>query len=146
MKKYVSLILCSLFVLSSHLLSAQSETWDVLSDVEFKRRYFESENEYFLTPVFGSQVRELEGQEISVKGYIIPLDFDSEVQILSAFPYSSCFFCGGAGPESVIEIHTREKITGLQPDQIVTFKGILHLNSDDIEMLNYILKDAVLVE
>lgn len=135
------------FFLASFLMGfTQQNAWETLSDVEFKREYFESENEYFLTPVFGSQVQELEGQEIKIKGYIIPLDMNSDIQILSAFPLSSCFFCGGAGPESVIEVHTRKIITSLQPDQIITFKGVLKLNAEDIEMLNYILEDAVIVD
>ena len=51
---------------------------------------------------------------------------------LSAFPFSSCFFCGAAGPESVLELdlkHQQEYLT----DEVITFKGVLELNSDPLK-------------
>jgi hypothetical protein len=66
--------------------------------------------------------------------------------VLSAFPYSSCFFCGQAGPESVIEIQFAKQYTGLRMDKIITVRGTLRLNADDILQLNYILEDVEIVE
>ena len=66
--------------------------------------------------------------------------------MLSANPYSSCFFCGQAGPESVMEIQLLKQYDGLRMDQVITFKGKLRLNADDIYQLNYILEDAEVVE
>lgn len=143
MKKLI--ILLAILALANTASHAQQDAWRILSDVEFKREYIAKEKEYFLTPVFGSKVMEMEGQEIQVKGYVIPLDFDTDIIILSAFPFSSCFFCGAAGPESVIEIHPKKAMNHLKMDQIVTFKGRLRLNSQDIEMMNYILEDAEIV-
>ena len=56
------------------------------------------------------------------------------------------FFCGQAGPESVMEIQMVKQYDGLRMDQVLTFKGKLRLNTDDIYQLNYILEDAEVVE
>jgi hypothetical protein len=56
-----------------------------------------------------------------------------------------CFFCGGAGPEAVAEVHFAGKVPRFKADQIIMAKGILKLNGRDITHLNFILKEAVLV-
>lgn len=65
--------------------------------------------------------------------------------MLSALPFSSCFFCGGAGPETVAEIQM-EKIPALAPDQIVKVKGRLRLNDSDINHMNFILEDSKIIK
>ena len=56
--------------------------------------------------------RPLPGKEIVIKGYIIPVEgYKSHKEfILSAFPYNMCFFCGGAGPETVMEVEASEPV------------------------------------
>jgi len=56
------------------------------------------------------------------------------------------FFCGGAGPETVIDILPKNKLKKrLTTDEKITFKGKLRLNANDLDYLNYILDDAELV-
>ncbi len=65
--------------------------------------------------------------------------------VLSAYPYSMCFFCGGAGPESVMGLKLK-KNRKFKTDEIHLFKGTLELNANDIYELNYILADAEVVD
>jgi len=51
-----------------------------------------------------------------------------------------CFFCGGAGPETVMEVEAREPIEYTADP--ITLKGTLHLNPDDINALMYKMTDA----
>ena len=97
-------------------------------------------------PVFADDVKKLDGQEITIKGYIIPIEGykSHEEFVFSAFPYSMCFFCGGAGPETVMEVFASEAVK--YTDDPVTLKGKLELNNDDINRLIYSLHDAVLVK
>lgn len=88
----------------------------------------------------------MDGKVVQIRGYIIPVDVVQDYYVLSANPYSSCFFCGQAGPESVMEIQLKKSYDGLRMDKIVTFKGKLRLNADDIYQLNYVLEDAEVVE
>ena len=119
-------------------------TWQVLSDVEFTDVYLEELDAYYWMPEFGPQVIAAEGKEFYITGYMIPVDVDEDFYVLSRFPFANCFFCGGAGPESVIDLRfpNREKRT-YQTDDRLTFRGKLRLNADDVYQMNYILEGAV---
>ncbi len=119
-------------------------TWDQLGDVTLESRYFEKFDQRFLTPVFGKTPKSLEGKTVVIKGYVLPLDGAGKLYALSRYPFSACFFCGGAGPETVIELdfspHSKKK--RFEMDDVFSFKGILKLNNTDPEHFNYILKNA----
>jgi hypothetical protein len=99
-----------------------------------------------MVPKFSNSVKEMDGKEVQIRGFIIPVDIVQDYYVLSANPYSSCFFCGQAGPESVMEIQMIKKYEGLRMDQVITFQGTLKLNTDDIYQLNYILEEAQIIE
>ena len=88
----------------------RDNTWKTLSKITFKKEYDEVLGLKIDVPVFGKEVKALEGKEVTVKGYIIPTDgYKSQTAfVFSAFPYNMCFFCGGAGPETVIEVSTKQ--------------------------------------
>lgn len=119
-------------------------TWKQLADVDFELRYFKEQKQKFLVPVFGETPKAHEGKEVSISGYMLPLDL--KLYALSKFPYASCFFCGGAGAETIIELQLKpEAAKRYKMDQWMTFKGILRLNDSDVMHFNYILENAVLV-
>jgi hypothetical protein len=121
-------------------------TWDVLKNVEFDEVWSEEFQAYYMVPKFGKTIQSLDGKEVQIRGFIIPVDIVQDYYVLSANPYSSCFFCGQAGPESVMEVQMVKQYDGLRMDQVLTFKGVLRLNVDDIYQLNYILEEAEVVE
>ena len=127
-------------------LSQKIITWDVLKNVEFDEVWSEEFQAYYMVPKFGKTIQSLDGKEVQIRGFIIPVDIVQDYYVLSANPYSSCFFCGQAGPESVMEVQMVKQYDGLRMDQVLTFKGILRLNVDDIYQLNYILEEAEVVE
>ena len=119
-------------------------TWQQLEDVDFKDVYVEELDAYYWKPTFGEQVEALRGQEVYLTGYIIPVDVDEDFYVLSRFPFANCFFCGGAGPESVVDLRwPGETPRPYATDERLTFKGIFRLNADDIYQMNYILDGAV---
>jgi hypothetical protein len=122
--------------------------WSTLAQVEFEWAYSEVAGGEVPFPVFNSTLKALQGHPVQVSGYAIPLEEtgDETFVILSAFPYSQCFFCGMAGPESVIDILPGRKLPRLSVDDKTTFRGRLRLNDDDLRYLNYILDEAELVE
>lgn len=121
-------------------------TWKTLTDVTFKRRFNQEVELYFLYPAFGPSVKALAGKKVSIRGYMIPVDEWGQRYVISAKPMAQCFFCGGAGPESLMELGFRRKGQRFKTDEIRTVKGILALNPDDIEHLNYILKEVEVVQ
>lgn len=123
---------------------AQPLTWQTLEDVSFKDVFIEEMGAYYWKPTFGPKVKALEGKPFYITGYIIPVDVDEDFYVLSRYPYANCFFCGGAGPESVVDLQFKGKSKrAYQTDERLTFVGTFRLNSDDIYQMNYILKDAV---
>ena len=143
--KIILTITISLFFISN-IFSQNIITWELLKNVEFDEIWSEEFQAYYMVPKFSESVKEMDGKEVQIRGFIIPVDIVQDYYVLSANPYSSCFFCGQAGPESVMEIQMIKKYEGLRMDQVITYKGTLKLNVDDIYQLNYILEDAEIVE
>lgn len=137
------ILTAALIVFSISIISAQEETsWTDLMDITFKDVYLESEDMYVYYPMFKEKQKSLEGKEIAITGYIIPVDVEMNQYVLSAFPFSSCFFCGNAGPESVMAVYFRSDDRTFQTDERLTLVGELELNDTDIDELVYVLRNA----
>lgn len=117
-------------------------TWNMLADVNFKDVYLEEYDLYYYYPTFGPKVLDMEGREVKISGYVIPVDYDEDYYVLSAFPFAACFFCGGAGPESVIDLQLKPGHRKFKTDERLTFRGVFRTNTTDIYQLNYILEEA----
>lgn len=144
MKKLLilSLLFCFAFPFTSSAQQADDMYfWKILSKVKYKSKLDIESGEVIYTPIFNKAIQKLEGETIILKGYVIPADLTGGKMTLSAFPYSSCFFCGGAGPESVIEVEASSPII-YRMDKAVILQGKLELNRDDPLRLMYILTDA----
>lgn len=116
--------------------------WNDLAKVTFTEKYFEKNDEWLLHPKFSSSVKALAGQEITITGYFLDIaPPETKIFILSKNPMATCFFCGGGGPETTMELHFINK-PNFKTDNIITVRGTLQLNKDDIEHFNYILNDC----
>lgn len=137
-----------LFVLAPTSLIAQHRKidWDLLAKVEWSEKYSVEHDEMFYYPKFGKEVLALNGQPVQIKGYVIPVDVETGYFVLSANPFASCFFCGQAGPESILELQLKEGGKKFKTDDVRTFKGTLRLNYEDLMHCNYILENAEVVK
>ncbi len=143
MKYFLSFFLA---LLVSVACLAQSDGWSLFAKTKFEAKYNDKAAEYFLYPVFAPELKDLVGKEISLEGYYLPIDVDGDAYIiLSKFPYSQCFFCGGAGPESIAEVTFKLKHDKFTMDQFIRVKGKLKLNEGDIDHGNFILEEAALI-
>ena len=125
---------------------AQTDGWGSLAKTKFDSKYNEKAGEYFLMPTFPKELKDLEGKEFALEGYYLAIDVEGDAYIiLSKFPTSQCFFCGGAGPESIAEVAFKVKPGRMIADQYIKVKGRLKLNASDLEHGNFILEDAVLL-
>lgn len=109
--------------------------WEVLRDVKYKKRYNKEYDQYFDYPVFGEKTKSLNGKKVSIKGYIIPLDVG--LYALSKNPYASCFFCGGAGPETIIGLTFAKPPKRFKTDDFLTLQGVFVLNEVDVNNFMY---------
>ncbi|RMG66741.1 MAG: DUF3299 domain-containing protein [Bacteroidetes bacterium] len=147
-KRYrLAILLLGLMVLVPSLrLQAQQEiSWKTLAGVTYEYVQNLDQNFWYGKATFSEDILALDGQDILIRGYILPLDFDQKLFYLSAYPYSACFFCGGAGQESIMELRLQDPKARFELDEQVTLRGRLRLNDRELE-LNYILEDARIYE
>ena len=128
------------FIFLTELTFAQTEPWKTLLNVKS-----EQQRDAHI-PRFESKQKNLDGKEITLTGYMYAFEEAPRhmVFMLSYYPVASCYFCGGAGPESVMEVNMKKpvKFVGYP----ITLKGTLRLNATDPERLFYILLQAEIVE
>ncbi len=119
--------------------------WSTLGKVTFKKQYDDMLGFKVDVPIFSPEIKNLQGKLVEIKGYIIPVEGykGSKEFVFSAFPYNMCFFCGGAGPESVMEVYAKDAIK--YTTEAIIIKGKLELNSNDVNQLMYILNDAEMI-
>lgn len=144
-RRYI--LILALFCFSTAFAQSGSvDGWPLFARVKFTSKLFKKLNEYYLAPFFDQRITAWEGSEITLKGHYIPFDGPKDQIIISKSPLASCFFCGGAGPESVAEAILKSKAPKLKSDQTITVKGKLKLNDKDLNHMNFILVDAEIIE
>ena len=142
------LILFFALVFISNIAYTQTkpDAWNLFAKTKFDPKYYEKIGEYLFYPTFPADLKALEGKDITVEGYYVPFAPEDGVYIIiSKFPMSQCFFCGGAGPESIAEVTFAKPQSKFQVDDLITVKGKLKLNTDNVDHVNFILEQAVLV-
>ena len=117
--------------------------WPKLYDIQFVKAT-DNLGEYD-KPVFSAPVKALQGKTISLPGYMVP--FENGIKgtrfMLSSLPLNACFFCGVGGPETVVEINSKEPVTFTEKP--VEIRGVLKLNERDPDKMIYILENAEVV-
>jgi hypothetical protein len=122
--------------------------WDYLMNVKFEEKYDEKMGMEVSLPIFNDTLQILNGREVIVEGFYIPVDEtgDEKIVILSAYPFAQCFFCGEAGVESIVDILSPSKLPKLKIDTKIKFKGKFKLNRDNFDYLIYMLENAELID
>lgn len=136
-------------ILSTNSIYAQTkDIWMTLGMVTFKTTYNPDLLMETKIPKVSSAVEKLDGKEIEVEGYIIPLtgQVSQSHFMLSKFPQSTCFFCGKAGPETAMQVFMRDNKKVKITERKVKVKGTLYVNPQDASSLLYTLENAVITE
>ncbi len=122
------------------------KNWNKFKSSEYKDIYIEEYEAYAALLVESNELSALDGIEFTIKGYHIPV-MEDDLVVLSKYPNANCFFCGGAGMESIMEIRIKDgKPRHFEMDEKLTFRGTLKVNTTDYEILSFILEDAVLID
>ncbi len=135
------LLFCILLCIGTSAVAQKLLTWEDFADVNFQAEFNEKYGVHFLMPTFGEKITSYKGKQVSIKGYFLDISGSGEIFLVSQNPMASCFFCGGSGPETIIEVSFKEK-PPFKTDQIVVITGLLELNADNVDHCNYILKGA----
>ncbi len=123
-----------------------ADTWNHFAKTKFEPKFHDDLGEYIFYPTFPPALKGLEGKEVTIEGFYVPFaPEDGNYIILSKYPMSQCFFCGGGGPESVAEVNFASTPRRFQVDDLITIRGKLRLNAEDIDHMTFIVDDAVLI-
>jgi hypothetical protein len=139
----VTKLVVFLFALSFHAIGQDRNDWILFEHATFKEVFVK---EFFtfkslLTP--DESIEKLEGDELVIIGYYIPVATKDNSLILSKTPFASCFFCGSAGQETVIDVRLKKEAPrNYLADDKIKVRGRLQLNTTDWETLSFILLDA----
>lgn len=115
--------------------------WEDLAEVEVVLEKKEGARYPTTRAIFGEEVKALAGREVRITGYVLPVDVSGNQYVLSAFPYASCFFCGGAGRESVLKLELQPDQGPYEMDQRLSFVGRLKLVESQYDLI-YRLESA----
>ncbi len=149
MIKQLFVILVMLFAVVRVADAQQEVNWQFLGDIQWVPTYFAEYDQYFNMPKFSKKIKDLNGKEINIKGFYVPVDPAGTMFALSTYPSQMCFFCNGAGLESVMEIIPKKGKTDMKhivTDKYIELKGKLKLNEKDPNHLMYILEEVELVK
>ena len=147
-KTRLGLVFASLLVFGLLAFSpSQDRLWELFRKTTFQEKFNKTHGVYFYYPKFGPELIALQGKTVELEGFYIPLESSpSKTLILSKYPMAECFFCGGAGPESVAVVYLKNQPSKRPKlDQILKIKGILQLNATDVEEMTFIIQNAEII-
>lgn len=111
-------------------------SWRLFAQVELvklKDRY---------VPQFSSGVTALDKKEVKVQGFMMPLEMgDKQTHFILAAMPQTCAFCMPGGPESMVEVKTKQPVKYTFEPLILT--GKLEVLKDDPTGVFYRLTNAV---
>jgi hypothetical protein len=151
MIRYLTIFTIVLLLLTPDGSKAQGPEEDglwnlLLDDVNIRYRYSFRHEGFIPRPRFGDQLQELDSTRVSITGFYLPANITGSSFVVSYYPMALCFFCSGAGIESVVVMYADEKesrrFSNLRTDDFIEVRGRLELNDDINKNLFYILHDA----
>ena len=151
-KKQLILLLGCLLIMGIQEVQAQKKNvWSTLGLMKYERQF--SENDGINANRGGGSkfrplIEALDGEEIEVTGYIIPLSGKKAQSHLmfSLYPFATCFFCGNAGPETVMEVFMADGKKVEFTEEAITLKGTFKFLGNRTDDIMFHLNEAELVK
>lgn len=125
-------------------LSEDTMTWGMLGKIKYVTKPHKDYPDGVMFPIVDPQLKAMKGKQITISGFIIPIDNVSYA--LSKNVFAQCFFCGQAGPETIMGIQFKDLKKRLKTDQYVTLVGNFRYNENDIEDWIYHIDNAVITK
>ncbi len=145
-KLKITTIILIFFSLPVFAQTVIETNWDILQAIDYIPKYNEELKGKVLFPKFPNRIINMDKKLVQLEGYIIPVDRTGATLVLSASPYAACYFCGKAGPASIMTVKLKIANKKYRTDNYKKFKGTLRLNYSDIHEFYYILDNAEQVQ
>ncbi len=142
--KIKTVLFLFLFVsLSNSVFSQEKITWKNVLEIYAKEFRLTEKNPTSTINEKAMTLEDIENKKVTITGYFLDLDPDGEWYILSKNPFATCFFCGKAGPETVLELlgYKNEK-KKFKSDDMVEVTGIFNSIHDLEGKLNFVLENV----
>jgi len=123
---------------------ADTLSWKLLGQIKYIKKASKDYPEGVMFPVVNTTLKAKKGKQIVMSGFIIPID--NKNYALSKNVFASCFFCGQAGPETIMGIKFKNPNMKLKTDQYVTLTGTFRYNDDDVDDWIYHVENAVITK
>ncbi|MEZ4839118.1 hypothetical protein [Flavobacterium sp.] len=119
-------------------------SWKLLGIIKYIKKPDKDYPDGVMFPIINSDLKSKNKKKIVMSGFIIPIDNVSYA--LSKNVFASCFFCGQAGPETIMGIKFKGATPKLKTDQYVTLEGTFRYNDNDVNDWIYHIENAVIVK
>lgn len=119
-------------------------TWKLLGIIKYVKKPYKDYPDGVMFPIVNSELKAKNKKKIVMSGFIVPIDNVSYA--LSKNVFAACFFCGKAGPETIMGIKFRGSTPRLKTDQYVTLEGNFRYNDSDVNDWIYHIEDAIIVK
>ena len=116
--------------------------WKLLGVIKFVKKPHKEYGEVNY-PVVNPKLKSLHKKKVVMTGYIVPIDNTNYA--LSKNVFASCFFCGKAGPETIIGLKFKNP-KRYKTDQYVTVEGTFRVNEANVDDWIYNMDDVTVVK
>lgn len=131
-------------VKAAYVTASDTLTWKLLAQIKYLKKPSKDYPEGVMYPVINSTLKTKNKKPITMSGFIIPID--NKTYALSKNVFASCFFCGQAGPETIMGIKFKNPNMKLKTDQYVTLQGTFRYNDSDVDDWIYHIDNAVITK
>ncbi len=126
----------------STIVAKDTLNWKLLGVIKFVKKPHKEYGEVNY-PVVNSKLKSLHKKKVVMTGYIVPIDNTNYA--LSKNVFAACFFCGKAGPETIMGLKFRNP-KRYKTDQYVTVEGTFRVNENNVDDWIYNMDDVVVVK
>lgn len=121
----LGIIVASFFFETGSGTRAVDLDWSLLDKVKFIPGWDKIHKAKVRIPVFPDTLARLDGKQVEITGFYIPMELNSTRCALSGNPTSSCFFCGKASVSTVMIVDFTHKVPNFASDDLITVRGKL---------------------
>lgn len=125
------------------VLKGDTLTWKQLAEIKYEKRKHPKYGEVQF-PIVNDKVKSKGKKKVYISGFIVPID--SKSYAISKNVFAACFFCGKAGPESIVGLKFKGATPKLKTDQYVTVEGSFRYNETDADDWIYNIDNVVIVK
>lgn len=127
-----------------NVIVSDTLSWKLLAQIKYLKKPSKDYPDGVMFPVINTTLKAKQHKPITMSGFIIPID--NKNYALSKNVFASCFFCGQAGPETIMGIKFKNPGMKLKTDQYVTLQGTFRYNDSDVDDWIYHIENAVITK